>query len=313
MTPRKFSRAAILALLLAAGASGCAASDGFPPAETGYARQGIEASSDSAKSQEASPLAATDEASPAEPSPAVAPVVIVTGQLDIDVKDPRSALEAASGIVTGAGGSVATTEFSAYADAPTAYATLKIPADAFDRVLDEIKKLGDVTTESTSATDVGAEVADLDARASALETSIGRLSELMKTAQYTADLLEAERELTSRQAELDDLNAQRAWYADRVAFSTLDLRLRSTSALPSVTESIWERSWNTFLDGIDVIAFILIMILPWLLLLVPLGVLIWFLVRRSRKRRAEKRAVAHAHTLDAQAAPESADPIGDQP
>ena len=135
----------------------------------------------------------------------------------------------------------------------------------------------------------------------------------MKTAQHTADLLEAERELTSRQAELDGLNAQRAWYADRVAFSTLDLRFRSTSALPSVTESIWERSWNTFLDGIDVIAFILIMILPWLLLLVPLGVLIWFLTRRMRKRRAEKRAAAHAHTLEVHEAPESADPTGDQP
>ncbi len=284
---------------------------------SGCGTGGIESTADSSTGSlepgiaETSPELGTGSASEAEDSTGSAgtwePAIIVSASLSLDVADPETVLATASRIVTDAGGSVASSTLWMSGSTPSAWASLKIPADSFDTVRDEIAELGSVTEESTDSLDVGAEVADIDARIDALEASIGRLNELIDTAETTADLIEAERELTERQADLDGLRAQRSWYADRIDYSTLELHLRSTTIVPTASTPAWERSWRTFIDGLDLIGYALIMLAPWLLLLGAILGLLLAIRRSLAKRRAARRAEASGNTLEEGDAPEKTD------
>lgn len=212
--------------------------------------------------------------------------IIVTGTLRMVVDDPQGASTRISELVKDSGGRITTQSLSTRGTLPEASLTARIPAASFDETLTQIQELGDVKSVMTTAEDVGAQVADLDARIAALEASIARLTELMSSATSTFDLLEAERELTNRQADLDSLNSQRAWYSDRVALSTLDIQLSSPSIEAAPSRSVWARSWESFVDGMSVIAYALIMLAPWLIVIIPLIALLTWWRRRRRARRA---------------------------
>lgn len=211
--------------------------------------------------------------------------VIVTGSLHLTVDDPVAAAVSAQDIVAGAGGR---TDFSSQTSARTTsvHATYRIPADDYDNARARLRELGTVTREETSTEEAGARIADLDARASALQSSIARLRELMGSAGTTSELLEAERELTSRQAELDSLAAEREWYSDQVRYSTLDVVFSSASAVPAPSASAWERSWSLFSEGMGTIGYVLIIVLPWVVLASIILIAARAVVRRSRRARA---------------------------
>ncbi len=286
--------ASALALSLALGLSGCGAAGGSNASSAvgessadsaavvgpGYASDSSVGAPDAGSASAAADRAQSNDSS----------AIIVTGYMRLDVDGPAKTMEEAGRIVEDADGSVASTNLVTDSGAPYASATFKIPAETFEATREKLASLGRVSEQSTSSSDVGAEVADLDARIAALKASIERLTALIDKAETTAELIEAERELTDRQAELDGLNAQRAWYADRVSYSTLDVEFRSTSVVPAASGSAWERSWSMFLAGISGIAYALIMAAPWLLLFAPLVALAWWIGRRARGPKTPKRA-----------------------
>ncbi|MDC4233150.1 DUF4349 domain-containing protein [Actinomyces sp. B33] len=273
------ARAAGLALVLglaAGGTSGCSSSG----ADSSAARDAMPAVGSGPAP--ASEWAFDEE--PIGPEVSVQPQIIVSGSMRLSVDDPKSALDEATAIAAEHGGQASTTDLVDHGDRIRATATLRIPSDSYEEAVEQISGLGVVVEQTTTNEDAGAQIADIDARIAALTTSIDRLSGLMSDAQTTADLIEAERELTSRQSELDALNAQRAWYADRVAYSTLDVTLSSAASADVASPSSWQRSWRAFVEGLGLIAYMLIMLAPWMLVLVPLALLAGWLWRRRRRR-----------------------------
>jgi len=65
--------------------------------------------------------------------------------------------------------------------------TLRIPADELDRTVADLKELGTVNFVSLNAADVTRQSQDLDARITALQTSVDRLLALMAAATSTPD------------------------------------------------------------------------------------------------------------------------------
>jgi len=100
-----------------------------------------------------------------------------------------------------------------------------VPAASLDAFLTSASALGTVVSLSTSAYDVTSQKVDLDARISSLTASIDRLRQLMSNAANVSDLLAAEGQLASRQADLDSLTSQRSYLAQQVDMSMVSVTI----------------------------------------------------------------------------------------
>ncbi len=216
--------------------------------------------------------------------------VITTGYLYVTVDAPLESATEAVAIVESAGGRVdARQEFAPQGgDAGGAQLTLRIPAERLTATLDRLKELGEVEELQLNASDVTREVQDIDARVTALRSSITRLLALQDEAATVEDLIALETAISDRQAELESLEAQQRFLADQVGLSTITLVLGSRDVAP-VTEP------DTFLTGLvagweALVAFgsgllvLLGVLLPWLVLLGLLGLVVLLIVRRARRR-----------------------------
>jgi hypothetical protein len=218
--------------------------------------------------------------------------VVTTATASLAVKDPADSAQRVSQLVESRGGRVdERTEQSAPGGDRTVGADLvvRVPAAALTGILADLKKLGDVASVSVSRSDVTGTAVDLDARISALQTSVARLQGLMHNAGTTDALLAAEKALSERQANLESLQSQRALLADQVALSTLTVHLEPVGVAPAggphgFLEGLGT-GWRALVSTLGVTVVVLGVALPWLVLaaLVAAGVLV--LLRRVQRAR----------------------------
>lgn len=284
MTRRRAHLAAAAAALAALLLAGCTAQGGSDTGgDPGFAPEpdvGVEAPADGGEGF--APQQPIDEDRD----------VITTGRLVMTVDDPTGAAQQAAELVDDAGGRIDSRSETPGTDTQRARATLvvRIPADEFDRVLADLRELGEVDSVQLDASDVTQQRQDLDARIEALEASVDRLLALLADADTTADLIAIESELSSRQAELDSLVAQRDYLADQVDFSTLTVELLSEGIAPEAgPDDFWDGlvvGWEAlvaFASGLLVVAGVL---LPWIVvLLVIAAIVVAIVVLATRRKR----------------------------
>jgi hypothetical protein len=223
--------------------------------------------------------------------------VVITGNVTITADEPLKASKEAVRIVEAAGGRVdGRTEYAASdTDTGSAQLELRIPADKLTAVLDQLEELGTADEVSLSTSDVTVQTQDLDARISALRASIERLNGLIAQATDIADLILLEGEISSRQGELESLEAQQRYLADQVSMSTISLYLRSDAEAPATTpDSFWDglaAGWGAFVGFWAGLLVVLGVLLPWIVTLGLITLLIVWILRR-RARRAEARTAA---------------------
>ena len=214
--------------------------------------------------------------------------IIRNADMSLRVDDVRETVDRIDSITAQAEGRIASKSVTATGDSLYAFVTARVPADRLDSVIAALGSLGEVTSLSIVAEDVTAQGADLDARIQALQASITRLRELLAAAQTTKDLIEIEAELTTRQAELDSLVAQRAVLSDLVALSTLNVSVSPSSEAaewsPPGFASGLQSGWNalrTLTAGlITLVGFLLPFIAVLLLVAIPVVALVVVLRRR---------------------------------
>jgi hypothetical protein len=218
--------------------------------------------------------------------------VIITGNVTITADDPIAASRDAVRIVETAGGRVdGRTEYAPTdTDQGSATLQLRIPADKLTATLDKLEELGRADEVSLSTSDVTVESQDLDARITALRASIERLNGLMAQATNIDDLITLESAISSRQGELESLEAQQRYLADQVSMSTISLYLRSDAEAPKTTPGdFWsglETGWNAFIAFWAGLLVVLGVLLPWLITLALIAALIIWIVRRRRRPAA---------------------------
>lgn len=220
--------------------------------------------------------------------------VVTTATAFLAVEDPAEGARQVSELVESAGGRVEErSEQSAAEDdgAEGAYADLvvRVPADELTEVLADLADLGDVANVSVSRSDVTTTAVDLDARISALRTSVTRLQGLLEGAATTEALLSAEDALSERQAELESLQSQRTLLADQVEMSTLSVRLEPFGVSPAGGPDGFldglGTGWRALTSSLGAALVVLGVLLPWL---VVVGLLtgVVLVVLRSRRRTA---------------------------
>jgi hypothetical protein len=238
--------------------------------------------------------------------------VISTGWLAVTVDDPIDAAAEAADVVERAGGRVESRSETPGTETQEARATLvvRVPAEDFDGVLAELRELGVVASVQLDESDVTQQRQDLDARIEALQTSVDRLLALLADADDTADLIVIESELTTRQAELDSLTAQRDSLVDQVDYSTLTVELLSEGiAAQAGPDDFWSgvaAGWDAlvrFASGLLVVAGVL---LPWLGAALVLGGIVTAIVvlaLRARRPGHERAAGPRTPREDAPRTP----------
>ncbi|MFC5928349.1 DUF4349 domain-containing protein [Cryobacterium melibiosiphilum] len=219
--------------------------------------------------------------------------VITTGSVSITVTDPIDAAQAAVTLTEQAGGRIDSRNETPATDNQPASAslTLRIPADALDRTVTDLKELGTVNFVSLNAADVTQQSQDLDARITSLQTSTDRLIALMTEAASTTDLIAIESALSTRQSELESLQSQRTSLSDQIDFSTLSLELYSEGTVaPSSPDNFFTglvTGWNSLVAALGGLLVGLGVALPWLVTIGVLAGIVVLIVRLSiRKRKA---------------------------
>ena len=173
-----------------------------------------------------------------------------------------------------------------YPSGPGIWLTVQVPVDDYDEAMEAARAAGEVVQMQQSTYDVGAQVADVDARIKALEASLARLTALMDEATDITDVITLEQAISQRQSELDALRAQQRDLANQTAMSQISLTLMSPEdAQSSVDPQPQQTWWESFLEGLaqfwSWFGQALLIISP---LLIAFGIIAW--VRRRRARRA---------------------------
>ncbi|MFI7550618.1 DUF4349 domain-containing protein [Verrucosispora sp. WMMD703] len=217
--------------------------------------------------------------------------IIYTGSIRVQVNDVDVAARDAVAAATRAGGFVGGDQRrSSDADA-VADLELRVPAERFYAVVEELAGLGTQERREIGTQDVTEETIDLDARIASQRARVESARRLLAQANSISDLVSIENELARREADLASLEAKKRRLSDLTALSTITVTLVG----PGVTTPEEETEigflvglkggWQVFLSSMTVLLTVLGAILPWLLVFgVPLGAL-WWLARRRRRNR----------------------------
>jgi len=225
-------------------------------------------------------------------APSVERQVIVTGSMTVTVDSPADAATDVARIAEASGGRVDARSETAPTDGDKGRATLtlRLPSEGLQETLDSIEALGELEQLDLETSDVTTEVADLDARISALEKSLARLRILLGKAKTIADLITLETEITSRQGELESLQSQQRFYADQVDLSTIDLTLISEADAPVDTPDTFlsglAAGWASFVAFISGLLVVVGALIPWLIFLGILAAAVYYFIKWRIRRRA---------------------------
>ena len=228
--------------------------------------------------------------------------VITNASATLAVDDPAGSAQQVSELVESAGGRVdERTEQTATGDNDqdaSADLVVRVPADALTDVLADLEELGEVASVSVSRSDVTGQAVDLDARISALQTSVTRLQTLLDEAPTTEALLAAEGALSGRQEQLESLQSQRALLADQVELSTLRVHLQPPGVAPpggpdGFVDALGT-GWNALVSTAGAAVVALGVLLPWLLVAAVIAAVVLVPLRRARRRSAVPTPMAEA-------------------
>ncbi|ABL83173.1 MULTISPECIES: DUF4349 domain-containing protein [unclassified Nocardioides] len=257
-----------------------------PDAQRGAAYTAADAPADSV-------LSVVTKPGPVEPQQAL----IKKGNVSLRADDVGKAQFEVQRVVDKHGGKVPEEKTTTDEDGRPAYTrmVLRIPAAAFDDALAELKDLegAELEAANTSTDDVTTKLIDTQTRVEAQRRSIARITTLFDRAQSIRDIMAIEAQLSQRQADLESLERQLAYLRGQASFSTIVV---SIDQIPAKKATPKKEDDTGFVAGLSAgwgglktfavaLATILGAVLPWLAVLVVLGVPTLLLTRAARRRR----------------------------
>lgn len=236
----------------------------------------------------------------AAPVPAPERLIIRTADLSLVVDDAETAIDQTSDMAVAMGGFVVNSNtYQSGEGALAGNVSFRVPAERFDEALDQLREMAvEVERESISGQDVTEEYVDLQARVESLKAAEERLQEIMENAQNTSDLLQAEQQLTMRQAEIESMEGRLQYLEQSAALSLVNVTF-TPSVLSQPVDVTWKplrtvrRSFDSLVDGltgiVDAAIFLVIAVLPRLLLIALLLAPFYFVGRALWRRRQRRR------------------------
>lgn len=229
-------------------------------------------------------------------------LIIRTGNLAIVVEDSEASALAIAQVADARGGWLVASDLYESSGAKRGSVTIRLPAEAFDATLAEIKDLAlEVRSENTSSQDVTEEFVDLESRLANLEATADRVRAFLDEARNVEEALQVNQELSRLESEIEVIKGRMQYLSQSAAFSTLTVDLIPDELSQPIEIGGWQpegvakdavEALVTTLQGlVTLLIWGAILCLPLALLVgLPLFFLGRFFYRRRRARKAEKEA-----------------------
>ena len=225
--------------------------------------------------------------------PPIGPDIVKTAGISIEVKSGgfETAFNAATTIAGRYGGYVEDSSMHGI-KAKSGELTIRVPASAFDRAMNDLRGLGSVEGQSISGQDVTSQFVDLDARLRTWQAQEAVLLRLMRRATSIESTLRVQNQLQDVQFRIEQIKGQLRLLENQTSLATIDVSLREVGAVigvrprqaherPSLGEA-WDRAVDRFLGVI----FAVVVGLGYLIPLAAMAFAIGFGYRRYRARPA---------------------------
>jgi len=218
--------------------------------------------------------------------------IVKTANLGLRTKEVRQSAAQAQQVAAGAGGSVLSSQIYRNDDSVTAQLVLSVPSAEFERVLDDLRSLGDkVTTDSISGQDVTEEYVDLKSRERNLRATEESLLRLYDKAQNVEEALSIQRELTNVRGEIEMVQGRIKYLDQHTAYSQITLDIQPVTS-PPPPQPAWNpgdvaaRAWDASRSVLQTMATAVIsaVVFGWWLAPLLVGGLLWWR-RRNRSSR----------------------------
>ncbi len=227
-------------------------------------------------------------------------LIIRNGDINVEVEDTRQAHDDIEDMVLGMreqGAFVLSSSEQGGESEQNPYISMviRVPAESFDNVMDRIADMAVVVnSRNESADDVTEEYFDLGNRLESMEAARLRLLQIMENADTTEDLLVAEQQLTQRETEIESIKGRMQYLEESAQLSRINISLQPYH-LAQPIDTRWKpletirEAIDDLIDGfqgfIEFLLYFAIAVLPWLALF---GLVIWLVVRFSRRRKARQ-------------------------
>ena len=219
-------------------------------------------------------------------------MIIKTGSISMVVKDVNEAVVGITKYTIDNGGFVVYSNIYKSGITPAGEVTVRIPAKIFDTGVGEIKKMGEIKSESVNGQDVTEEYTDLNAQLTNLQASEKQFLQIMNRAVKIEDVLAVQRELTNVRGQIEVLQGRMKYLSQSAELSTLTVYLSTDpNELPTLDpENKW-KPWAQVKDAarsllelgkgvVNLIIWLIVYLPVWLLI----GLVVWLVWRKLKKK-----------------------------
>ncbi|WP_161602716.1 DUF4349 domain-containing protein [Thermomonospora catenispora] len=215
--------------------------------------------------------------------------VVHSADLRVRAAEVDSAAAEAKRLVTAAGGYVQQESSSG----GRARLTFKIPAERYTPTLEALARLGVRLSLTQEAEDVTEEVADVDSRVRSAKATVESFRRLLRRADTVGEVIEVEREISRRQADLEALQARQHSLAHRTRYATVALTVVGPE--PAGADRVDDgpggflgglrQGWSALLAIGGALAVVIGFLLPFVPVFALAGAAVWGGRRTLRRRR----------------------------
>jgi hypothetical protein len=165
--------------------------------------------------------------SPAQQSQPQERLIIRNGNIDIVVEDTEMSLTQIGRLATRLGGWTVMSELRQFCkNVKSGTITLRIPAEAYDEMVNEVKEMAlEVTYETSSSQDVTDEFVDLNSRLTNLEATAERVRAFLDEAETVEEALSVNQELSRLESDIEVIKGRMQFLSQSAAYSTLTISL----------------------------------------------------------------------------------------
>jgi len=224
--------------------------------------------------------------------------IIRNANLTMEVKSTSDMQHKVTSIAESHGGFVVTSESKQREDADPEKRTLdiklvvRIPSERFGSALDQIRGLANtLREENVTGQDVTEEFIDLEARIRTQRALELQFLEIMKQARKVEDALEVQRQIADVRTDIEKLEGRKRFLENRASLSTIVVALEGPRQIVVNTTTFGRSLREAVAEGVDLgsaillllVRFVIIMVPVTVFVLLPLGLLFRYFVRRAKR------------------------------
>lgn len=225
--------------------------------------------------------------------------IIRNGYLQLVVDKVADAADRVSQIAEAKGGFVQSSSVSERGDGTySGNVDVRVPVSKFEESMSEIKTLATlVRSENKTGQDVTEQYSDLQAQLRNAQAQEQTYLEILKQAKTVEDTLKVQEQLGIIRYQIESLQGRIKYLTNATSYSTISVTLEEEPAVRAPTKEF--RVWTIVKEATqaliaafqNIIAGLIWAIIVWGGILLPLGLLVWIIVKVWKRRAARTTAV----------------------